>query len=228
MKAIAYTRVSTEGQAEGLSLKAQRETIEAAAKHRGWQLTVIEDAGESGTDEGRPGLREALEMIAANEAEALMVARLDRLSRSAVHTGQLLEWFGRADAAFVALDMDIDTSTPSGILVAGVLAHVAQWEGSAIASRTSAALQSLKAEGKPVGPPAVPAKIRARISRQRKRGLTFQRIADLLNHDQIPTARGAPQWRANAVATANGYRGPRHRRRVELPSLDGRSRKATA
>ena len=157
VKAIGYTRVSTEGQAEsGLGLEAQREAIEADVKRRGWELVaVVEDAGEGGGDVDRPGLRKALERIADGEAEALVVAKLDRLSRSAVHTGQLLDWFKEAGATFVAMDLGVDTSTASGMLVANVLASVAQWERDAIGERTAAALRAKKARGEPIGRPAI-------------------------------------------------------------------------
>lgn len=224
VKAIGYARVSTEGQAEsGLGLEAQREAIEADCKRRGWELVgVIEDAGESGGDGDRPGLRAALERIADGEADALVVAKLDRLSRSAVHTGQLLDWFKEADATFVALDLGVDTSTASGMLVANVLASVAQWEGAAIGERTKAALAAKKARGEKLGRPAVEPRVRRRIERQRRRGWTYQRIADKLNADEVPTARGGAEWRPSSVATGLGYRQKPRRHRAELPTLGRR------
>ena len=224
MKAIGYTRVSTEGQAEsGLGLEAQREAIEADVKRRGWQLVeVVEDAGEGGGDVDRPGLRKALERIADSEADALVVAKLDRLSRSAVHTGQLLDWFKEAGATFVAMDLGVDTSTASGRMVANVLASVAEWERDAIGERTAAALRAKKAKGETISRPAVEPKVRRRIERQRQRGWTMQRIADRLNRDGVATARGGSEWRPSSVATGLGYRQKPRRHRAELPTLGRR------
>jgi len=229
VKAIGYARVSTEGQAEsGLGLEAQRDDIAAEVERRGWELLeVVEDAGESGGNGDRPGLRGALERIADGEADALVVAKLDRLSRSAVHTGQLLDWFKDAGATFVAPDLGVDTSTASGMLVANVLASVAQWERDAIGERTAAALKAKKARGELPGRPATGPRVRKRIERQRQRGWTMQKIADKLNADEIPTARGGAEWRPSSVGTALGYRQRSRRRPAELPALDGRQRPST-
>jgi len=223
MDAIGYLRASTEDQ--GLGLEAQRATVTAEIKRRGWDLVeVIEDADESGRDTKRPGLRRALELIAAGEVEALVVAKMDRLSRSSMHTGQLLDWFMDAGATFVAPDLGVDTSTASGSLVAGVLAEVAQWERKAIAERTSAALQAKKAKGEAISGPTVKPEVRRRIERQRRFGWTYQRIASALNADGIKTARGGKEWRPSNVGSVLGRRPTRRRRRLpaELPSLDGR------
>ena len=84
-KAIGYTRVSTAEQSEsGLGLAAQRSAIEAECRRRGWQLVqVLSDAGVSGkSTRNRPALTEALRMVEAGEADAVVVSKLDRLSRS--------------------------------------------------------------------------------------------------------------------------------------------------
>lgn len=78
------------------------------------------DEGESGKSLDRPALRAALEEIAAAGAAGLVVAKLDRLSRSVADFAALLEWFTEAEATLVAMDLGIDTSTPGGRLVANV------------------------------------------------------------------------------------------------------------
>src|SRR4051812_22324091 len=85
MQAVGYVRVSTSEQADsGLGLQAQRSAIKAEAKRRGWALVGIEeDAGASGKSmAGRAGLEAALALVESGQAEALVVAKLDRLSRS--------------------------------------------------------------------------------------------------------------------------------------------------
>jgi len=227
MKAIGYARVSTEGQAEsGLGLDAQRDAIAAEVKRRGWELLdVIEDAGASGSDGDRPGLRRAFGLIADGSASALIVAKLDRLSRSVIDSAQILEWLDEADATFVAPDLGVDTSTAGGRLVANVLASVAEWERHTIGERTAAALRAKAARGEGGGRPKVEPKVRQRIERQRKRGWTYQRIADKLNAGGIPTARGGAEWRPSSVASALGYRAKSRRRSAELPALGGRQRR---
>ncbi len=71
----------------------------------------------------------------------MVVAKLDRLSRSVVDAGRLLEEARKGRFNIVALDLGLDLSTPTGELVANVLAAVAQWERRMIGLRTSEALQ---------------------------------------------------------------------------------------
>ena len=86
MQVIGYVRVSTEEQGvSGAGLQVQRQAIAAECKRRGWQLVeTIEDRGYSAKDLRRPGVREALRTLEAGEANALVVAKLDRLSRSMI------------------------------------------------------------------------------------------------------------------------------------------------
>lgn len=212
-----------------------------SCRERGWELRLAlaharpdlqpASAGEtepvpherqSGKSLDRPGLRQALERIAAGSADGLIVAKLDRLSRSVIDFVLLLEWMSEADATLVALDLAIDTSTPSGRLMANVMASFAEWERDVIAARTRAGLASLRARGQPTGRPAVADRpeLAARIRAMREEeGLTLQAIADTLNAEGVPTLRGAREWRVSSVQSAAGYQRRRPRRRAaSLPS----------
>lgn len=85
--------------------------------------------------------RPQLSTLRRGEADAVVVAKLDRLSRSVVDAGRLLEEARQGGFNIVALDLGLDLSTPTGELVANVLAAVAQWERRMIGVRTSEALQ---------------------------------------------------------------------------------------
>jgi DNA invertase Pin-like site-specific DNA recombinase len=177
MRVVGYIRVSTAEQADfGVSLTAQRETLKAEAKRRGWQLVkVFEDAASGKSLTGRPGLADALEALDAGRADTLMVAKLDRLSRSIVDFGALMERARKRGWALVALDLGVDTTTPSGELVANVMASVAQWERRAIGQRTKDALAVKRAQGVRLGrPPTLPVAVRSRILELRESGQTFQ------------------------------------------------------
>src|SRR5437764_15262805 len=119
---LGYVRVSTTEQAgNGYGLDAQEIAIRDECARRGWQLLeVVRDEGASAKSLDRPGLRSALERIAAGEAVGLIASKLDRLSRSVVDFGVLLEWFSAADATLIALDLGLDTSTAGGRLGANV------------------------------------------------------------------------------------------------------------
>ena len=77
---VGYLRVSTAGREYGI--EGQRSTISAEAERRGWEVEWVEDAGRSGKDINRPGISRALELLRTRKADALVVLKLDRLSRS--------------------------------------------------------------------------------------------------------------------------------------------------
>jgi len=224
MQLLGYLRVSTAEQARsGYGLKAQEIAIKKAAKQRGWKLVeLIRDKGDTGKTLERTGLHEALQRLAAGEADGLVVAKLDRLTRSVPDFGMLLAWFKEAEAAFVALDFDLDTSTPNGKMVATMIMAVAEWEADVIAARTSDGLQAARAQGKPIGPAAVADRpeVRRRIEQLRNKGLSYRAIAAQLNEDGIATLRGGKEWRVSSVQTALGYKRPARRRRAAaLPQI---------
>ena len=109
MKVHGYIRVSTEEQADSrLGLEAQRHAIERAVSLRGWELLCVhEDAGLSGKGMKRPALASALSLI--QPGEALMVSKLDRLSRSVHDASGLMEEAVSAGWALVSLDPDLGT-----------------------------------------------------------------------------------------------------------------------
>lgn len=224
---LLYVRVSTEEQAvAGNGLAAQLSQLEHAAEFHRWHVVkVIRDEGQSGKDLVRPGLSKALELIASRRADGLAVAKLDRLTRSVIDACLLGEWFDDAGARLVALDLNLDTSTPSGRMVFSMLSVMAQWEREVIAQRTRDGLAARRAMGKPIGRPAVadhPELLR-RIADMRMGGETFQSIADRLNFEGVPTLRGGVEWRVSSVQSAGGYQRRRPRRRaVELPAIPAR------
>lgn len=152
-RAIAYIRVSTDKQAEkGLSLEAQRAKIEAyAALYEIELIDVIEEAASAKTLD-RPKLRSALERVDAGEANAIIVVKLDRLTRSVRDIGELVErYFADGAIALLSVSEQIDTRSAAGRLVLNVLSSVSQWEREAIGERTAAAMQHHSATGGYVG-----------------------------------------------------------------------------
>lgn len=146
MKTIGYIRVSSEDQANsGLSLAHQKARIEAYTVATDLDLVcVIEDAGKSAKNLNREGMQKALEMIRKGEARALIVLKLDRLTRSVKDLGTLVETFDKTGAALISVQDSINTQTAAGRLVINLLGSVAQWEREAIGERTAAALSVKK------------------------------------------------------------------------------------
>jgi len=226
---VGYVRKSVVEAENGHSLDAQERAIRAECEHRGWILRdVVRDDGYSGRDADRPGLRQALDLIADGQAGGLVVSKLDRLSRSVVDFGTLLDWFQRAGAALVALDMGIDTSTPNGRMVANVMMSVAEWEREIIGQRTRDALAVAAAKGRRPAPAiADDAKLARRIRTMRSRGMSLDKIAAKLNADGVSTLRGGAKWHKSAVQSVLGYKRPPARRKAaNLPDVPRRRRAA--
>jgi DNA invertase Pin-like site-specific DNA recombinase len=105
--------------------------------------------------------------------------------------------------ALVALDLGVDTTTPSGKLMANMMASVAEWEREVIGLRTKDALAVKRREGKQLGRPRMlPERTYRRIQRMRAQGLSLQAIANRLNNDGTPTAHGGERWHASTVRAA--------------------------
>ena len=153
-RAVAYLRVSTEKQADaGVSLDAQRAKVTQYAELYDLDLVAIEvDAGASAKSLDRPGLTRALGMLDAGAADALIVMKLDRLTRSVADLGTLLaDYFGAKGSALLSVSEQVDTRTSGGRLVLTVLTSVAQWEREAIGERTATAMQHKAAAGEFTG-----------------------------------------------------------------------------
>jgi hypothetical protein len=97
-------------------LAAQRREIGAACKAKGWKAgKIYTDVSSGKTTNGRAGLSTALGRLAAGTADALVVAKLDRVSRSVRDTANLLERAKEERWQLVVLDnTGIDTTTPNG------------------------------------------------------------------------------------------------------------------
>jgi DNA invertase Pin-like site-specific DNA recombinase len=203
-RVIGYARVSAAGQAEsGLGLAAQRHAVEIEVERRGWTLVRWEeDAGLSGKAlEGRPALLRALEALDAGEADTLVAAKLDRLSRSTRDLALLLERAQRGGWALTVCDAPVDTSSAVGEAMVGVVGVFAQLERRLIAERTRAALAEKKRSGARLGRPrTLSAEIEARVLALRDQGLGLTCIAARLNADGVATARGGKRWYASTVA----------------------------
>jgi len=146
-KAIAYIRVSTDKQQDkGHSLLAQQEKIQAYASL--YDLDIIDYVIETASAKNleREELQGALAAIKSGKADALIVVKLDRLTRSVSDLGYLVETYF-SKAGLLSVSEQIDTRSASGRLVLNVLASVSQWEREVIGERTRAVKQSMKANG---------------------------------------------------------------------------------
>ncbi len=151
---IAYLRVSSEKQVDvGVSLEAQQQKVAAYASLYDLELVeIVVHAAQSAKTLDRPGLQKALAMIKAGQADALLVTKLDRLTRSVVDLGKLIEiYFAAGKVALLSVGEQIDTRSANGRMVLNILASVSQWEREIIAERTSTALRYKQSQGEYIG-----------------------------------------------------------------------------
>ena len=226
MKAIGYVRVSTDQQADrGVSLQAQTERVRAMASVQGAELVDIEvDGGESAKSMKRPGLQRILAMVEAGAVQAVIVAKLDRLTRSVKDMCSLLELFEKRKVALISVAESLDTGSAAGRLVITIMGAVSQWEREAIGERTREALRHkgskrervgtigyglrLAADGVHVEECPLEQAALAEIRRLRNEGRSIRGIAMALNTRGYRTRRGT-DWRLESVARVLGNAGAR-------------------
>jgi site-specific DNA recombinase len=134
-----YIRVSTDAQAEeGYSIDAQKEMLEAYCKTKGIKkYRFYIDGGFTGSNIDRPEIRRLIEDVKNGEVGVVIVYKLDRLSRSQKDTLYLIEdVFNKHKAEFISINENLDTSSPIGRAMLGIMSAFAQLERETIRERT--------------------------------------------------------------------------------------------
>lgn len=153
-RAIAYVRVSTDEQAQhGFSLAAQTQKLAAYAELFDLELTEIRVEDRSAKDLRRPVLQAVLADLRAGRASALVVLKLDRLTRNVRDLGELISGYFSENSGvdLHSVEERVDTRSAAGRLVLNVLVSVAQWEREAIAERVSTVMNYISKSGGYVG-----------------------------------------------------------------------------
>jgi site-specific DNA recombinase len=153
MKTVGYVRVSTDKQADrGVSLDAQAEKIRAmAGVHNAELVEIVVDGGESAKSLQRPGMAHLLALVDGKKVQAVIIAKLDRLTRSVKDLCELLERFERRGVALISVAESLDTRSAAGRLVLNIMTAVSQWEREAIGERTRDAMSHKRSNGERVG-----------------------------------------------------------------------------
>ncbi len=178
-------------------------TIRREAERRGWELLALEvDAGFSAKSlSGRPALDAALLQVQSGQADVLVVAKLDRLSRSVADFAALLDQAQRGGWGLVALGPGRGHDDPrrgAGGQRDGSRRAVGAPQ---IVQRTREGLAARRASGVRLGrPPVLPPTVVQRVVLERRAGLTMQAICLGLAADAVPTARGGAVWRTSTVS----------------------------
>ena len=138
--ACVYTRVSTAEQAnEGYSIDEQERMCKAAIESKGWRYSgTFSDPGISGRTMDRPGLQSMIQAIGRKEVNAVVIYKLDRLSRKQRDTMTIIEdVLLKNEIALVSINETLDTSTPWGRAMIGILSSFNQMESENIQMRTA-------------------------------------------------------------------------------------------
>jgi len=190
MKAIGYARTSTQKQDLGLDVQEKRLKVEA--EFRGIEMEIVQEK-ISGTVSPlmRPGLSQILAALREGTYDTLIVAKLDRVARSMGDIAILLESAKKEGWNFIALDLGVDTSTPEGTLVVGIMASIAQWERARIQERTREALGQAKAQGKRLGRPRVHnEKAIQRATELREAGFSLAKVSEQMFDEGFASSKG--------------------------------------
>lgn len=228
-KACVYTRVSTDAQGEDgkVSLPEQERMAKACIESKGWRyIKTYEDNGYTGRNTNRPGLQEMLKDVREGKIEAIVIFKLDRLSRKQRDTMMIIEEdILQHNVDLVSLNETLDTTTPWGRAMIGILSSFNQLESENIAMRTAMGRYATAREGgyaggkPPIGYRAVNGKLEivpeeAEIVRKvfelRSNGETLKAIAAELNRLGYRSKTGK-EFKHSAVQTILGneetYRG---------------------
>ena len=137
MLVCGYARVSTDNQLENYSIDEQTARLEAYCAAKGWTLLkTYVDGGYSGGNINRPALQQMLKAVRDSKIDAVVVYKLDRLSRSQKDTLTLIEDELLSHGTdFVSINENFDTSTPFGRAMIGILSVFAQLEKDQITER---------------------------------------------------------------------------------------------
>ena len=220
MKLDGYIRVSRVAGRSGESFiapKVQRETIEAYARQYGHEIVSWwTDLDVSGGKLERPEFQKALGRCRSGETGGIIAAKLDRLTRSLSGLSHLIDRAGAEGWTLIAVDFGLDLKRPSGQLVAGVLASVAQWElatrrdgwdqaqanaverGVHIASRTPTGYQR-REDDKRLAPDPVAAGVVRELFQRRARGEGWTALARFLDNSGVRGPYGNGAWTPSAV-----------------------------
>lgn len=174
MKRVAlYTRVSTEQQAQKHGTAYQRRELHQLVEQRGWNIVgIFSDEGVSGRKRGkdRPGLEELLKLARSGKVDVVAVWKLDRMARSLEHSVQLLAELTALHVDLVIVGQSIDTTTPTGKALFGMIAIFAELEADMARERVAAGLATARANGVKLGRPPckfTPKEVKAAVETHR-------------------------------------------------------------
>lgn len=189
MKSLVYLRVSTKEQAEeGYSIGAQQEACTRYVRDKGWDLVdLYVDRGESARTTDRPQFQLMLKRIAEDRSiRYLVVHKLDRLARNIKDYATVREMLDKLGVQLVSVTEGLE-ATPSGKMVEGMLAVVAEWYSNNLSTEIrKGQVQKLREGGWPTHAPVGYKNVRLDLTTGQRRGR-----ATIVPDAQAPLVRDA-------------------------------------
>ncbi len=153
MKAVVYTRISTEYQEDGHSPEEQLRRCKAHAEFEGYEVVGhYHDTGSGSAFEHRPGYIEMMEK-AGKEWKVVVIYKLDRIHRNLRNMVLWLDDLRSKECDFVSTEERVDTTTPQGRFFIQVMGAFAEMERETISSRVKMGLEGAKRSGRWIGVP---------------------------------------------------------------------------
>jgi len=150
MRAVVYGRISTDLQSE-TSVNEQLRRCKQYVEMKGWTLvSEFSDVG-TGMNMDRDGFQEMMDRI--DEWDVVVAFKLDRFHRSSTNAQAWASDLNSVGKNFVALDIDVDTTSAMGMAVFRIITALNQMEVEVTKERTRMGLQGVKNEGRWVGKP---------------------------------------------------------------------------
>jgi DNA invertase Pin-like site-specific DNA recombinase len=155
----------------------QLDELRTYCERRGFSVVQeYTDSGISGSKESRPGLDQMMAEARRRRFDAVVVYRYDRFARSLRQLINGLSEFDSLGIHFISLHEGVDTSTPTGRLIFGIFASIAEFERSLIAQRVRSGQAAAKRRGVKFGRPRVDVDTN-RLAELRREGASYASIA---------------------------------------------------
>jgi site-specific DNA recombinase len=217
VKAVGYTCLNTlSQQPRNFTLEVQQRIIRGFVNSHGWELgSIYEEVISTGNVKDQPKLDEIIADSGKGKFDVLVVARLDRLTRNIRKLNALISTVCMKNGVgLVSIEERLDTFTESGRLALQVIDIVTKWDTKRISDRTREIIARKRAKGERVGHApfgytyrdkklvAVEGELKTvnLIREQREKGLSYHKIAKMLNDGHIASKRGGI-WYAETVKT---------------------------
>lgn len=204
VKAFGYLRVSGKGQIDGDGFNRQRDAIKRYAKEHGIKVVDwFEEKGVCGATEleNRPALMAMLEALVSNGTKLVLIEKLDRLARDLMVQETIIGDLRKRGFELVSVtEPDLLQNDPTRVLMRQIFGAIAQYEKAMIVAKLRGARQRMKAstgrcEGrKPYGHREGEQVVLDRMKELRDQGMSFDRIAEVLNGEGYSPRAGERWW----------------------------------